>query len=129
MPFFAYPEQVASTLQLAFVAIPIEPTCHGFWQGDGGDEIIAFDFVVHSDVAVRRRHCPTNFLDISKVRSNSHFGEARSVAVNAQNGAEELDVRACSPGMAVAACGVDVGTLAAGRQSELEKISPDAEPG
>ena len=80
--------------------------------------------IADGDVAVGCGHGSANLPDGAQMRADDDAAEARRVAVDAEDGTEELDVGTGAPGVAVAARGVDIGSLAACRQAELEIAAP-----
>lgn len=60
--------------------------------------------------------------------ADDDMAEARSVAVDAKNGAKKLDIGTGTPGVAVAACSVDIRGFAACRQAEMKIAPPYAQP-
>ena len=77
------------------LSVPYEGTFYAIRKSDLGlDSVFTFSLVVNTDLTVRMRHCAADLLDVTQVWLDHHLAESRSSAVDAEDSAEELDVRA-----------------------------------
>ena len=121
-------KSVLPAADILLLSVPDKETVHILRQGDLRLQFLAFHLVMDRDFTRRMRHGAADFLEFAQVWFDADPLESDGVGVDAQDRAEELDVRAGAPGMAVGPGAEHVGVLAPGRHAHGDVFPPGAQP-